>query len=82
MAHSTAPFSSSETSNEVARKGGLPPKVRARARAIQEANPSWSRSRCIATAISQYKKEAAGGSAKAAGPAGQWSSLKARMRAS
>jgi hypothetical protein len=82
VAHSSAPFSSSKTSNEVARKGGLPPEVRARARAIRESNPSWSLSRCIATALSQYQKERAKGSAKGAKVAGQWDTLKAKMRAS
>lgn len=76
---SDAPFSHSKTSNEVAKKGGLPPKVRARARALMRENPGWSLSRAIATAISQYKKELAGGSKKAAGPVGQWQALKARM---
>lgn len=73
---SSAPFSRSRTSNEVARHGGLPPKVRARARAIRRENPGWSLSRCIAVAISQYKKE--GNAAVVA----QWESLKSRMRAS
>lgn len=76
MPSSTAPFSQSKDSNEVAKKGGLPPKVRARARAIRKANPSWSLSRCIATAISQYKRE--GNAAVIA----EWEALKARMRSS
>lgn len=76
MPSSSAPFSQSKTSNEVARKGGLPPEVRARARAIRKENPSWSLSRCIATAISQYKKE---GNSKVVS---KWESLKTRMRTS
>lgn len=76
MPSSKAPFSQSKTSNEVARHGGLPPDVRARARAIRKKNPSWSLSRCIAVAISQYKKE---GNAKVVS---QWEGLKARMRSS
>lgn len=79
---SSAPFSSSKTSNEVARKGGLPPAVRARARALRRENPDWSLSRAIATAISQYKKERAAGHAKGTKVAGQWDGLKSRMRAS
>lgn len=82
MVHSSAPFSSSTTSNEVARKGGLPPEVRARARAIRDANPGWTLSRCIATALSQYKKERATGSKKGAVVAGKWDTLKTKMRAS
>lgn len=73
---SSAPFSHSKTSNEVARKGGLPPAIRARARAIQRENPEWSLSRCIATAVSQYKKE---GNAKVVAA---WEALKGRMRSS
>jgi hypothetical protein len=80
--HSSAPFSDSKTSNEVARKGGLPPEVRARARAIRDANPGWSLSRAIATALSQYKKERAKGKKKGTVVAGKWDALKAKMRAS
>lgn len=72
---SSAPFSHSKTSNEIARKGGLPPKVRARARALMRENPGWTLSRAIATAISQYQKEGSP-------VAGQWSRLKHRMRTS
>jgi len=79
---SSAPFSSSHTSNEVARHGGLPPKVRARARALMRENPGWDLSHAIAVAISQYKKEAAGGSSDAAAVVAQWESLKGRMKAS
>lgn len=42
-------------------------------------NPDWSRSRAIATAISQYKKEAARGHAKGAKATAKWTALKARM---
>ncbi len=73
---SSAPFSHSKTSNEVARHGGLPPEVRERARAINRENPSWSLSRCIATAISQFKKE---GNTKVVAA---WEALKGRMRSS
>lgn len=41
--------------NWVEAAGGLPPNVRARARAIKRKNPSWSLSRCIATAINANK---------------------------
>jgi hypothetical protein len=41
--------------NWVEARGGLPPNVRARARAIKRKNPSWSLSRCIATAINANK---------------------------
>src|ERR1044071_9489080 len=41
--------------NWVEARGGLPPNVRARARAICRKNPSWSLSRCIATAINANK---------------------------
>ena len=60
----TSPFSSSTTSNWVARRGGLPGRVRAIARAIKRKNPSWSLSRCIATAINAVKYSAATGDAK------------------
>lgn len=79
---SSAPFSHSKTSNEIARMGGLPPEVRARARALMRENPGWTLSRAIATAISQYKKEGAAGHPKGAKAAAKWSSLKARMRSS
>jgi len=41
--------------NWVERVGGLPPNVRARARAIKRKNPGWPLSRCIATAINANK---------------------------
>jgi hypothetical protein len=50
--------------------------VRERARAINRENPSWSLSRCIATAISQFKKE---GNTKVVAA---WEALKGRMRSS
>lgn len=78
---SSAPFSSSRTSNEVAKKGGLPPAIRSRARAIMRESPGFDLSRAIAVAISQYKKEAAGGSAEAAKIVAQWEALKGRMNA-
>lgn len=78
---SSAPFSKSKTSNEVARKGGLPPAVRSRARAIMRESPGFTLSRAIATAIAQYKKEAAKGSAKAAKVVAAWEALKGRMNA-
>lgn len=44
--------------NEIERRGGLPPNVRARARAIKRKNPSWSLSRAIATAIAANRHSA------------------------
>lgn len=47
--------------NWVEKRGGLPPNVRARARAIKRKNPSWPLSRCIATAINANKLAASTG---------------------
>lgn len=60
----TSPFSSSHDSNWVAKAGGLPPRVRAIARAIKRKNPGWSLSRCIAVAINAVKYSAATGDSK------------------
>jgi len=60
----TSPFSSSTTSNWVARRGGLPPRVRAIARAVKRKHPSWPLGRCIAVAINMVKHSAATGDVK------------------
>jgi hypothetical protein len=60
----TSPLSTSTTSNWVARRGGLPGRVRAIARAIKRRNPSWPLSRCIAVAINMVKWSAATGDVK------------------
>lgn len=51
----------SPKTNWVERVGGLPPNVRARARAIKRKNPGWPLSRCIATAINANKLAASTG---------------------
>lgn len=63
----TSPFSTSTTSNWVARAGGLPPRVRAIARAIHRKHPDWPLSRCIAVAINAVKYSAATGDSKLPG---------------
>jgi hypothetical protein len=63
----TSPFSSSTTSNWVARRGGLPGRVRAIARAVKRKHPEWSLSRCIAVAINAVKYSAATGDSKLPG---------------
>jgi hypothetical protein len=60
----TSPFSSSKTSNWVARRGGLPGRVRAIARAVKRKHPDWPLSRCIAVAINAVKHSAATGDVK------------------
>lgn len=86
MASSRASLDRSPRSNwveETEKKTGksLPPEVRARARALKKKNPSWSLSRCIAVAISQYKKEAAKGHAKGVKATAKWTALKAANKA-
>lgn len=56
--YNDAPLDKSPRSNWLERVGGLPPNVRARARAIKRKNPGWSLSRCIATAIAANKHSA------------------------
>ncbi len=56
--YNDASLDKSPRSNWVERVGGLPPNVRARARAIKRKNPGWSLSRCIATAIAANKHSA------------------------
>lgn len=63
----TSPFSSSTTSNWVAKAGGLPDRVRAIARAVQRKNPSWTLSHCIAVAVNAIKYSAATGDSKLPG---------------
>jgi hypothetical protein len=63
----TSPFSSSTTSNWVARRGGLPGRVRAIARAVKRKHPEWSLSHCIAVAINAVKYSAATGDSKLPG---------------
>lgn len=75
VASSRASLDRSPRSNWVEESGGLPPKVRARARALRKKNPGWSLSRAIATAVSQYRKE--GNTAIIAA----WEKLKARNAA-
>jgi hypothetical protein len=91
----TSPFSSSRTSNWVAKAGGLPGRVRAIARAIQRKHPEWDLSRCIATAINAVKYSAATGDSKLPGrqnerastvashgaAAAEWEAKKARAHA-
>lgn len=53
--------------NWVEKVGGLPPNVRARARAICRENPGWTLSRCIATALNAVKYSRATGDSKLPG---------------
>lgn len=80
MASPRASLDKSPNKNWVENSGGLPPSVRARARALMKANPGWTLSRALAVAISQYKKEAATGSPKGAKVAGEWAALKAKNK--
>src|SRR4051812_37826817 len=87
----TAPFSSSHTSNWVAKAGGLPGRVRAIARAVKRKHPEWDLSHCIAVAINAVKYSAATGDSKLPGrqnerastvaahgaAAARWSAMKA-----
>lgn len=81
--------------NWVEKLGGLPPNVRARARAIKRSNPGWSLSRCIATAISANKYSARTGGklyfrnkakdgpaayGRHVGANAEWNALKARAK--
>lgn len=75
MPSSRASLDKSPNKNWVEESGGLPPKVRARARALRKANPGWTLSHAIAVAISQYKKEGN------AGVIAQWEGTKARNKA-
>ena len=59
--YNDAPLNKSPKKNWVEKRGGLPPNVRARARAIKRKNPSWPLSRCIATAINANKLAASTG---------------------
>lgn len=81
MPSSGASLNKSPKKNWVENSGGLPPAVRARVRALKRANPAWTLERCIATAWSQYKKEAAAGSAKGTKVTGQLAALQARNKA-
>lgn len=88
----TSPFSTSTTSNWVARNGGLPGRVRAIARAIKRKHPDWTLSHCIAVAVNAVKYSAKTGDAKLPGrqnehastvaahgtAVSQWQALKAR----
>lgn len=56
--YNDASLDKSPKKNWVEKVGGLPPNVRARARAIKRKNPGWSLSRCIATAIAANKHSA------------------------
>lgn len=75
MVSSRASLDKSPNENWVEKSGGLPPKVRARARALKKKNPQWTLSHAIAVAISQYKKE--GNAAVIA----QWEKLKLKNKA-
>lgn len=63
----TSPFSTSKTSNWVAKAGGLPGRVRAIARAVKRKNPEWTLSHCIAVALNAVKYSAATGDSKLPG---------------
>jgi hypothetical protein len=70
------PFSSSKTSNWVARKGGLPTFIQHVAHDIMEKGGK-TESAAIAIAISQAKKWAAKGNRQAAKAVAQWEKMKA-----
>lgn len=78
---SAEPFSRSKTSNWVAKGGGLPHFIQHMAHDIQESDPAKSESAAIAIAISQCKKLAAKGNAKAAKAIAEWEALKAKNAA-
>lgn len=73
------PFSTSKTSNWVARKGGLPTYIQHVAHDILENAKSKVKdeSSAIAIAISQAKKRAAAGNKQAAAAVAQWDKMKA-----
>jgi hypothetical protein len=73
-----SPFSSSKTSNWVARKGGLPPHVRAVARALMRKR-GMSESHAIAVSINANKRWAGSGRVTARG--GKPSQVTPRVRA-
>jgi hypothetical protein len=80
VATSSASLDRSPRKNWVENSGGLPPGIRKVARAIKKRNPSWSLSRCIATAQSMSEKWAARGSAKGARNVAGMKTLQARNR--
>lgn len=82
--YNDAPFSTSTTDNWVARRGGLPPYVRAVARGIMKSGHATSESAAIEIAIGRIKDWAAGAGnvtpktrAKAAAAVAHWEALKA-----
>lgn len=81
MPSSRASLDKSPKENWVEKSGGLPPSVRARARALRKKNPEWTLSHALAVAISQYKKEAVAGSPKGGKVAAEWVALKAKNKA-
>jgi hypothetical protein len=64
--YNDAPFSSSKTSNWVARRGGLPPHVRAVARALMR-DHGMDESHAIAVAINANKRWASSGKVRGGG---------------
>lgn len=70
------PFSTSKTSNWVARKGGLPTYIQHVAHDIMNER-GFPESQAIAIAISQAKKNAAKGNAQAAAAVAEWEKMKA-----
>ncbi len=69
----------SKKKNWVENEGGLPKMIEDVALALMREN-GWTRERAIATAISQTKKNAAKGNAKAAKAIAQWEKMKASAR--
>lgn len=78
---SAEPFSKSKTSNWVAKAGGLPHFIQHMAHDIMEGDAGKTESAAIAIAISQCKKLAAKGNAKAAKAVAEWEELKAKNAA-
>lgn len=90
LRYNDAPFSASTTDNWVARKGGLPPYVRAVARGLMKSGSAATESEAIQMAIGVIKRWAKGGStyghkshaspatiAKAAEAVAHWEAMKA-----
>lgn len=68
-------------SNWVEKAGGLPDFIDRVAKHIQASNPAYSTSRVIASAVSQVKKMAAKGNAKAVAAVAAWEKMKASTKA-